>query len=135
MTGPTISYQVNFRQRAGSRVVAPPEPTEKAAETPTSSEPAAHPTARLLAMAHHVERLIAIGRLKDYREAAGTLGISHAHMTNVTSLLQLAPDIQEGILTGRLEITEGRLRPICRLPLWEEQRAGIVTMVRVAKGE
>jgi hypothetical protein len=122
MTGPTISYQVNFRQRAGSRVVAPPEPTKVAAETPQQSEPPAHPTARLLAMAHHVERLVATGRLKDYREAAATLGIGHAHMTNVTSLLQLAPDIQEDILAGRLDITEGRLRSICRLPVWEKQR-------------
>ena len=89
------------------------------------AQPVAHPTARLLAMAHHVERLVAGGNLKDYREAAATLGISHAHMTHVTSLLQLAPDIQEDILTGRLDLTEGRLRPICRLPVWDEQRAGL----------
>ena len=91
---------------------------------------AAHPAARLLAMAHHVERLVATGHLKDYREAAATLGISHAHMTNITSLLQLAPDIQADILTGHRDITEGRLRPICRLPLWGDQRAGIVAMVK-----
>ena len=125
MTGSTISYKVNFRQRAGSRVVAPPEPTEEATETPQQSEAVAHPTALLLAMAHLVERLVATGRLKDYRQAAATLGISHAHMTHVTSLLQLAPDIQADILTGQLDITEGRLRPICRLPLWVEQRAAL----------
>ncbi len=125
MTGPTITYQVNFKRRAGTRLIPPPTPTGEVVASAQRGNATARTTACLLATAHHVDHLIATGRLRDYSEAAAALGISHTRMAQVTSLLQLAPDIQEDILASRLDITEGRLRPICRLPLWEEQREAL----------
>ena len=81
-----------------------------------------YPTARLLAIAHAVERLVEAGSLPSYSEAARRLGLSHVRMAEISALLQLAPDIQEAILNG-LITTERALRSVCRLRSWDEQRA------------
>jgi hypothetical protein len=77
----------------------------------------------MLALAHHVERLVEAGVLKDYADAARQLGMAKSHMTHVTNLLRLAPDIQEAILMGRLEVTERSLRATCALINWNSQCA------------
>jgi hypothetical protein len=81
----------------------------------------------MLALAHHVERLVEAGVLKDYADAARRLGMAKSHMTHVTNLLRLAPDIQEAILLGRLDVTERALRPVCGRLAWDEQRDSLAT--------
>lgn len=89
-------------------------------------------TARLLAIAHAVERLVEAGILPSYSEAARRLGISHVRMSEIMALLQLAPEIQEAILDGRLATTERALRAVCRLLGWDDQRAALARMQRPA---
>jgi hypothetical protein len=81
----------------------------------------AHPTARLLALAHRIERLVQCGELRDYREAATRFGISHARMSQVTGMLLLAPAIQADLLLGRVVATEGGLRRVSARTDWSEQ--------------
>jgi hypothetical protein len=90
--------------------------------------------ARILALAHLVEHLVEAGELKDYADAARRLGIAKSHMTHVTNLLSLAPDIQEAILDGRLDTTEHALRSISRLVEWSEQRVALRRALVVAVG-
>jgi hypothetical protein len=45
-----------------------------------------------------------------------------SHVTHVKNLLRLAPDIQEAILLGRLDVTERALRPVAVLRHWGDQR-------------
>jgi hypothetical protein len=130
MTGPTVTYKVDFARRPESRLTAPPAPPcalETATADASAAQPAATPIAHLLATAHHVERLVEAGVLKDYADAARQLGMAKSHMTHVTNLLRLAPDIQEAILLGRLDVTERALRPVCGTLSWDEQRDSLAT--------
>ncbi len=77
--------------------------------------------ARMLALAHHVERLIDAGELSGYAEAARSLGLTRARLTQVMGLLLLAPKIQERILTGELRESERSLRAHVKEPAWERQ--------------
>ena len=79
----------------------------------------------MIALAHHVEDLVERGVLSDYADAARILGLTNARVTQVMNLLQLAPDLQEGLLLGNLNVPERRLRVGLRCPDWAAQRAAI----------
>jgi hypothetical protein len=92
-------------------------------------EPSDRPprVSRLVALAHKLEGLIRSGRVKDNAELARLAQVSPARITQIVSLGQLAPDIQEYILFLSAEnsglITEQQLREIAREPRWDRQRA------------
>ena len=75
----------------------------------------------MLALAHHVERLVEAGELTGYAEAAKALGITRERMTQVKNLLLLAPEIQEAILMGELKATERALRGAVHEADWNGQ--------------
>jgi len=129
--GPTISYTLSIQRQRESRLTVPPSPpcAPVAPGEPARPVPAATPIARLLALAHLVERLVEAGDLKDYADAAKRLGMCKSHVTHVMALLQIAPDLQESILMG-LMITEQALRPICRERDWMIQRQLTTTRLR-----
>ena len=79
--------------------------------------------ARMLALAHHIDRLVNMEILKDYAHAARILGLTRARMAQVIKLLLLSPHLQESILSGKLQVSERQLRPILLLPSWKEQEA------------
>jgi hypothetical protein len=83
---------------------------------------------RLMALAHHFERLVVTGVVKDYAELARLGQVSRARITQIMNLLLLAPDIQEAILFLP-KVTEGHdpiklkhLQPICLEMDWGRQR-------------
>jgi hypothetical protein len=83
--------------------------------------------ARLLAMAHDIERKIRAGVFKDYADVARQHGLTRARVTQVMNLLLLAPDIQTEILgmvvrPGREPLTERQLRAVVNTVVWSEQR-------------
>ncbi len=103
----TVRHKVSFgRARRG-------EPRRAAA-------PASR-VARQLALAHYVERLVSEGQLKDYAQAAEMLGVTRARVTQVMTLLNLSPEIQERILVGDLRASERRLRPVVGEACWSDQ--------------
>jgi hypothetical protein len=73
--------------------------------------------------------MIAGGEIRDWAEAARLCGLTRARMTQIASLLLLAPEIQEEILAlppvteGRETITERSLRPMTAAVLWDGQMA------------
>ena len=77
--------------------------------------------ARVLGLAHHIERLVDAGQLRDYAEAAKDLGVTRARISQVVAMLGLSPAIQERILVGELRSSPRRLRPVLGLADWEEQ--------------
>jgi len=79
--------------------------------------------ARMLALAHFIERAVERGDLKDYAEAARLFGLSRARITQVMNLILLAPSIQARILAGGATVWERGLRPVLRAAVWEEQEA------------
>jgi DNA invertase Pin-like site-specific DNA recombinase len=83
---------------------------------------------RLLALALKFEELIASGVVSNYRAVAQVARVSRSRVTQMTSLLNLAPDIQEEILflpateARQFRISEPALRKLTATLLWNQQR-------------
>ena len=126
-----VRYKVDFGGGArGDQRVAEVAPDVGAEpdEAPVAADPEAAPhaqpvsrAARMLALAHHVERLVEAGELAGYADAARALGVTRARLTQVMNLLLLAPEIQEQMLVGEVGATERELRRIVREPAWARQ--------------
>ena len=107
MSGPSVRFRLSFPRRARR------EKREVKLATRLS---------RQLALAHHLERLVEGGEIAGYAGAARALGLTRARMSQLLALLGLASDIQERILTGKLDASEHALRPVLREVEWREQR-------------
>jgi hypothetical protein len=96
--------------------------------TPTLAAGRIPRLARLLALAIRLERLLQEGVVPTQAELARLGHVTRARLTQIISLRQLAPDIQEEILflpateEGREVLTERHVRPLLRLLSWREQR-------------
>jgi hypothetical protein len=83
---------------------------------------------RLLALALKFEDLIRSGRVNNYAAMAQVTQVSRSRVTQMTALLNLAPDIQEEILflpaseAHQLRISEPSLRKLTATLLWKQQR-------------
>ena len=112
-------------------------------ETNTTPPPAPGPSvvagrvpriARLMALALRFEQLVRSGAARDYAELARLGQVSRARITQITSLLHLAPDLQEKILflprvqSGRDQIHLHELQALTALLDWQEQRRRWNTM-------
>jgi hypothetical protein len=84
--------------------------------------------ARLVALAIRCDQLIRDGIVTDQSELARFGHVTTARMTQIMSLLNLAPDIQEQILflprteRGRDVVKETDVRPIAATLDWRQQR-------------
>jgi hypothetical protein len=82
----------------------------------------------LLALALKFEELIGSGVVSNYAALAQAGQVSRSRVTQMTSLLNLAPDIQEEILFLRPEaaeqfrISEPSVRKLTATLLWSQQR-------------
>jgi hypothetical protein len=84
--------------------------------------------ARLMALALRCDDLVRSGQVKNFAELARLGHVSRARMSQIVSLLQLAPDLQEELLF-RSRPERGRdlwhlrlLLPITAALCWREQR-------------
>ena len=112
MTSTTVKMKVSFRT-CQRQDVAPKQ-------RPTTIGPTA--IARRLALAHHVEALIANGELAGLADAAKRLGITRARMTQIADLALLAPQIQSAIALGEVRPNDRQLREALKHATWDEQR-------------
>ena len=84
--------------------------------------------ARLMALAIRFDRLIRDGVVADQAELARLGHVTRARLTQIMNLLNLAPDIQEAIVSlsssirGTDTLTERQLRPIAAVADWNKQR-------------
>ena len=84
--------------------------------------------ARLLALAWHVEGLVRSGTVSSYAVAAKLGHVSRARMSQIVSLLNLAPDLQEHVLflqrpaRGRQALTLRQVLTVAAALDWSEQR-------------
>jgi hypothetical protein len=83
--------------------------------------------ARLIALAHKLERMVQTGEVRDYRELARVGQISDSRLSQILILAQLAPAIQEHFLFASplddMSISERELREIARAVRWDRQAA------------
>ncbi len=81
-----------------------------------------------LAMAHKIRQGILAGEIKDQADAARSLALTRARLSQILDLTNLAPDLQEEILFleatgGREPLRERSLRGAVRIMAWGRQRA------------
>jgi hypothetical protein len=121
--GLTVSGTIHFDRRGrGGR-------KELRAGPASSVAPGRVPrVARLMALALRFEGLIREGVVADYSELARLGHVTRARISQVMSLLNLAPDLQEQVLFlppvehGRDPIVLRDLLPIATAPDWRKQR-------------
>ena len=83
---------------------------------------------QVLAMAIQFQDMIGRGEIRRHADLARLGCVSRERISQMMVLTWLAPDIQEAILQlpqmpgGRFPLSEGALRQVARLPLWEDQR-------------
>ena len=113
MNGAVTRVAIDLR---GNRPLRPTEPRGRIPRV-----------ARLLALAHHIDRKIADGEIRDWADAARRLRLTRARMTQIANLLLLAAAIQNEVLSmepvveGRDPVTERQLRPIAAEADWTKQ--------------
>ncbi len=106
--------QVDFRRKR----------TQPYTEAPTLRVPR---IVRLLVLSHEIQRQIRKGTIRNHADAARRLGLTRARLSQITSLLLLAPQIQESILNlppvveGRDRISERKIRNVVAEPFWPYQ--------------
>jgi hypothetical protein len=99
--------------------------SESAHSQPSSRVPR---IARLLALAWHVEGLVRSGTVCSYAAAARLGHVSRARLSQILSLLNLAPDLQEQLLLlqrparSRQSLTLRQVLTLAAVPDWHEQR-------------
>ena len=120
----TIECDVHFTKHGRGR-----KELEAGGPPPSPPAPGRVPrVARLLALAHRLDRLLRAGVVKDYAEAARLGHVTRARISQVMSLLCLAPDIQETILflpriqRGRDLVILHDVLPIASAADWSKQR-------------
>lgn len=119
MIGPReVTYPLDFAVR---RKVVKKHPLSPPAEPAGDCVPR---IARLMALAIRLEGLIRKQAIADYAEVARRGRVTRARLTQITKLLDLAPDIQEQILflPPTKGVNERNLRPIVHRIDWREQR-------------
>jgi hypothetical protein len=80
---------------------------------------------RLMALAIKFQDMISRGEVRDYADLARLGYVTRARVTQIMNLLNLAPNIQEEILShqgGVPAIQERHLRPVTSQVLWKDQR-------------
>ena len=121
-TSLTIECAVRFepRRRGRKELAVGPAPAAVPGQVPW--------VARLLALAHRLEGLLRAGVARDYA-ALGRLGhVSRARISQIMSLLYLAPDLQEQVLflpptaRGRDRLQLRHLLPVAATADWPRQR-------------
>ena len=118
------SLSFGRRGRAGSK-----ELQADARPAATSPLPARVPRiARLMALALRLEALVQQGTVPNYAELARLGHVSRARLSQVLSLLYLAPDLQEELLfwgrprRGREPLPLRHILPVTAVLDWHEQR-------------
>lgn len=94
---------------------------------PVATDPPVSRTSRMLALAHHIERLVDAGELESVAAASRALGLTRARLTQLMNLLLLAPAIQERLLVGDLRLSERALRRVVCEATWTDQQLLIPT--------
>jgi hypothetical protein len=123
-TEPAVTVELTLAPPRGrrSKVVEPPPK-----RAPATSQGRVPRIARLMALAIHFQDLIDRGVIRDYAELARLGYVSRARITQIMNLLNLAPDIQQGILgwnsdEGGTPTSEHAARRVAAHIFWVDQR-------------
>lgn len=125
MSSMSATFTVDFKR--GRPVAKRPVEAAPAGAAPVTAAQVPR-VARLLALAHRIERAVREGELADYADAARLGYVTRARVSQVVGLLNLAPDIQEELLFSVQEggsTRERDVRSIASDVSWRRQRASM----------
>jgi len=118
------TFTPSRRQRAARR-----EDNGADSSAPATLPPSRIPRlARLMALAWHIEELVRSGAISNYAAAARLGHVSRARLSQIVSLLNLAPDLQEQLLflacpcRGRAPLVLRHILTVAAALDWHEQR-------------
>jgi hypothetical protein len=120
----SVECEVHFQLRNRGRKELRPGPDPRAA-LPEGRVPR---VARLMALAIRLDGLVRSGAVKDHTELARLGRVTRARMSQILSLVNLAPDIQEEllflppVLHGRDPLVLRDVLPITLQAGWRRQR-------------
>lgn len=121
------NFEVSFSLRPAVREIS--RPPKKGAPSPPVPKYARYPRiTQVVALALQFQEMIDRGEIRQHSDLARLGCISRERISQIMVLVWLAPDIQEAVLRipqvpgGRFSVSEGTLRRIASLPLWEDQR-------------
>ena len=117
MTSPTVRCRFTPSPKPA------PGRSVKEARAHANQPPGPSRAARMLALAHYIQRQIDAGAIPDYAAAARALGLTRARVTQIMNLLLLAPEIQDRIVIGDLVLSERALRRVLGEADWDAQIA------------
>ncbi len=109
---------LNRNRRGGQRAKPPAEP-----------EPPRIPRiTRLMALAIKFQDMVDRGEVRDYADLARLGFVTRARITQIMNMLNLAPDIQDELLTssllaGQANVRECGLRRVTAVVGWSDQRS------------
>ena len=118
-----VKRKVAFQGEAHKRRDATRAAREKAAKSGRIPR-----IGKLVALASRMQSMIELGEVVSFQQLAELGRISQPRMTQIMSLLHLAPDIQEEllylpeVLQGKAQIHERLLRPLTTELDWRVQR-------------
>ncbi len=120
MRNPSVETAMRFEFTVDLKPVKhPSQPKAKAVQ----KEPRLRQS---LILAHDLQRLFKSGKANSFGQVTTWLHMTHARLSQLLSLLLLAPDIQQEILcdeTGKVSgLTERHIRQIAMEPDWQKQR-------------
>ena len=121
-----LKFEIHLARHGGNSVRLEAGPAPKPASKPKPSEKVPR-VVRLLALAHHFQKLLDDGWVSDYADIAKLAGVSRARVSQIMDLLLLAPSIQEKmllryqILPTEITFSERKLRTISRILQWDKQ--------------
>ncbi len=119
----TIECRIHFTNRGRGSRKRPPSDRGSGAEAGRVPR-----VSRLMALAMRLDELIRSGEVTGYAELARLGHVTPARLSQIVSLLSLAPNLQEEILflprtlKGRDPIQLRHLLPITVIPDWRKQR-------------
>jgi len=123
-------FEVMFKLRPTVREIQRAEQATEPTVSPARRTGRYPRAAQVLALALQFQEMIDSGEVRDYADLARPGCVSRERISQIMMLVWLAPDIQEEVLrlppnAWRAPFSEGALRRIAKLPIWEEQRRAV----------
>jgi hypothetical protein len=123
-------FEVKFKLKPTVREIQRAEQATEPTVSPTRRTGRYPRAAHVLALALQFQEMIDSGEVRDYADLARLGCVSRERISQIIMLVWLAPDIQEEVLrlpphAGRAPFSEGALRRIAKMPIWEEQRRAV----------
>lgn len=119
-------FEVRFKLRPAVREIQRAEQATEPTVTAVRKTGRYPRAAQVLALALQFQEMIDSGEVRDYADLARLGCVSRERISQIMMLVWLAPDIQQAVLrlrpSERAPFSEGALRRIAKMPLWEDQR-------------